>query len=73
MSRVRIHNFSISLDGFATGEGPTLEAPFGHAGHRLHEWLFATRFAHREVLGEPGGTEGIDAYLSTKFITQTGV
>ena len=44
MSRVRVHNFSISLDGFGTGEGQTLDAPFGHAGHRLHEWMFATRF-----------------------------
>ncbi len=33
MSRVRIHNISISLDGLATGEGQTLESPFGHAGH----------------------------------------
>ena len=54
MSRVRIHNFSISLDGFATGEGQALDTPFGHAGHRLHEWLLATRFARREVLGESG-------------------
>src|SRR5258706_15991896 len=60
MSRVRIHNFSISLDGFATGEGQALDTPFGHAGHRLHEWLLATRFARREVLGESGGTEGVD-------------
>jgi hypothetical protein len=37
MSRVRIHNLSVSLDGFATGEGQALETPFGHAGHRLHE------------------------------------
>ena len=48
MSRVRVHNFSVSLDGFATGEGQALDAPFGHAGHRLHEWMIATRFAHRE-------------------------
>jgi hypothetical protein len=34
MSRVRVHNFSISLDGFATGEGQALDTPFGHAGHR---------------------------------------
>jgi dihydrofolate reductase len=60
MSRVRVHNFSISLDGFATGEEQTLDSPFGHAGHRLHEWMFATRFGHREVLGQPGGTEGLD-------------
>ena len=56
MSRARIHNFSILLDGFATGEGQALETPIRHAGHRLHEWLLATRFAHRQVLGEPGGT-----------------
>ena len=60
MSRVRVHNFSISLDGFATGEGQALETPFGHAGHRLHEWLLATRFARREILRESGGTEGVE-------------
>ena len=42
MSRVRVHNFSISLDGFGTGEGQAADTPFGHAGQRLHEWLFAT-------------------------------
>ncbi len=44
MSRTRVHNFSISLDGFATGEGQAADTPFGHAGQRLHEWMFATRF-----------------------------
>ncbi len=66
MSRVRIHNFSISLDGFGTGEIQTLETPFGHAGHRLHEWMFATRFGHRVVLGQPGGTEGIDDAMADR-------
>ncbi|WP_328528610.1 dihydrofolate reductase family protein [Nocardioides sp. NBC_00368] len=42
MSLVRAHNIGISLDGFATGEGLSLEAPFGHAGHRLMEWFFPT-------------------------------
>ena len=49
MSQVRVHNFSISLDGFGTGEGLTFDAPFGHAGHRLHEWMFATRFGRSMV------------------------
>ncbi|HEY0417382.1 MAG TPA: dihydrofolate reductase family protein [Gaiellaceae bacterium] len=44
MSRVRVHNFAVSLDGFGTGVGLSLEAPFGHAGQRLHQWMFATRF-----------------------------
>src|SRR5690606_23178526 len=45
--------------GFATGEPQTLETPFGHAGERLHEWMFATRFWN-EMTGKPGGTEGAD-------------
>ena len=66
MSRVRVHNFSISLDGFATGEGQAFDTPFGHAGHRLHEWMMATRFG-REVLGEPGGTEGLDHAMADRY------
>ncbi|QWB21518.1 MULTISPECIES: dihydrofolate reductase family protein [Streptomyces] len=59
MSLARVHNFSISLDGFGTGEGLSREAPFGHAGERLHEWMFATRFWH-EMTRQPGGTRGLD-------------
>jgi dihydrofolate reductase len=59
MTRTRIHNLSMSLDGFATGEGQSADAPFGHAGHRLHEWMFATRFG-APILGREGGTVGVD-------------
>jgi dihydrofolate reductase len=59
MSQVRVHNFSISLDGFGTGEGLTFDAPFGHAGHRLHEWMIATRFGG-SMFGRSGGSAGVD-------------
>ena len=59
MSLARVQFFSVSLDGFGTGEGMSQEAPFGHAGERLHEWMFVTR-AWRERVGEPGGTGGVD-------------
>jgi dihydrofolate reductase len=59
MSDVRVHNFSISLDGFATGAGQAPGAPFGHAGERLHEWMFATRFWH-QMAGGLGGSTGTD-------------
>ena len=65
MARVRVHNFSISLDGFATGEGQSLEAPFGHAGERLHEWLFATR-TFQAMLGEDGGHTGTDDAMAAR-------
>ena len=54
MSQLRVHNFAISLDGFGTGEGLSLQEHFGHAGERLHEWMFATDW------WESGGSKGVD-------------
>jgi dihydrofolate reductase len=59
MSLTRVHNFAISLDGFGTGDVQSREAPFGHAGERLHEWMFATRW-WRGGVGQPGGSGGVD-------------
>src|SRR5580692_10444291 len=59
MSRVRVHNFSISLDGYGTGDGQSLEAPFGHAGMRLHSWFLSTK-TFREMQGQAGGPAGVD-------------
>lgn len=42
MPATRVHNLAVSLDGFATGAGQALDAPFGHAGMRLMEWFFPT-------------------------------
>ncbi|MHB1713035.1 MAG: dihydrofolate reductase family protein [Acidimicrobiales bacterium] len=59
MSKVRVHNFSISIDGYAAGPGQTLDVPLGTGGRLLHEWVFNTR-AGRQMIGEDGGGEGID-------------
>ena len=59
MSRLRVHNFSISLDGYGTGEGQSRDLHFGHAGERLHDWMFATRWG-RAMIGGSGGGEGVD-------------
>src|SRR5438067_13256345 len=71
MSRVRVHNFSISLDGYGTGDGQTLEAPFGHAGMRLHQWFFPTK-TFREMQGEPGGSTGVDNALASQWAPGIG-
>jgi dihydrofolate reductase len=61
VAQVRVHNMGISLDGFATGEGQTLEEPFGHAGTRLMDWAFPTA-TFRSMGFHPGpqGTYGVD-------------
>jgi dihydrofolate reductase len=66
MSLVRVQNFSISLDGFGTGEPQSLEAPFGHAGERLHEWMVATRWGGA-MFGHTGGTSGVDDAFARLF------
>jgi len=64
MTKLRVHNLAVSLDGFATGEGQSLETPFGHAGQRLMSWFFPTRSfvamtGHDdEAVGQ--GTRGVD-------------
>lgn len=66
MPQVRVQHFAISLDGFGTGEGLSLDEPFGHAGQRLHQWMMGTRWWHA-VIGQPGGSEGIDDSLLRTF------
>lgn len=58
MSKIRVHNFAVSLDGYAAGAAQDLEHPLGVGGERLHEWVFATRFGRR-MIGQDGGEEGI--------------
>src|SRR5690349_20209469 len=71
MSLARVQFFSISLDGFGTGEGLTREAPFGHAGDRLHEWMFTTQW-WRELDGEGGGSGGVDDAFLRRFAPGIG-
>jgi dihydrofolate reductase len=65
--------FAVSLDGFMAGHGPSLRAPFGHAGLRLLEWLIPTRaraIADNEDPAE--GTDGVDNAFATVFFTRVG-
>src|SRR5215471_3697168 len=66
VSQVRVHNFSVSLDGFGTGEGQSLDAPFGHATGRLMEWLLATRTFHA-MHDKAGGDTGVDEAFASHW------
>ena len=71
MSRVRVHNLSVSLDGYATGEGQSLDAPFGHAGMRLVDWMLDTR-SGQGMRGEPGGSDGVDEAFASGWAPLIG-
>jgi dihydrofolate reductase len=71
MSIVRVHNFSVSLDGFATGEGQSLETPFGHADGRLLDWASPTRTYH-QIHGDTGGTTGVDESFASNWNREIG-
>ena len=66
MPRVRVHNFTISLDGYGAGPHQTLETPLGAGGERLHEWVLPTR-AFQRITGKSGGTTGVDDDIASRF------
>lgn len=59
MARLRVHNFTISLDGFAAGPRQSPQHPLGEGGLRLHEWIFRTR-SFRKLQGHGGGETGVN-------------
>src|SRR5690349_18332941 len=59
MAKLRIHNFSISLDGYGAGPNQSLDDPLGVGGTLLHGWAFATKTFRETVLGQQGGATGV--------------
>lgn len=59
MTRLRVHSFSISLDGYGAGPAQTRQEPLGVGGESLHEWIIPTRF-FQKLQGHDSGTTGID-------------
>jgi dihydrofolate reductase len=68
---VRVHNFMVSSDGYGSGEGQSLEHPFGHANPAdLFYWAGAT--ANWVNRTDPGGTYGLDDYCTRDFSRNIG-
>ena len=59
MSRLRVHCFSISLDGFGAGPNQDINNPLGVGGEDLHQWLFPTR-VFQKMQGKDEGIIGVD-------------
>jgi dihydrofolate reductase len=68
---LRLHNFAVSSDGFGSGEGQSLERPFGHADpSQLMAWAGATASWPNRT--DPGGSRGIDDYMTREFHRNIG-
>jgi len=59
MSRLRVHSFGVSLDGYAAGPNQSLEHPLGVNGPELMGWFFPTR-VWQQMHGQGEGETGVD-------------
>lgn len=71
MSRVRVHGFGVSLDGFGAGPAQSLENPLGVRGKELHSWVYPTRY-FKNMIGESGGTTGVDNEFAERGFENIG-
>ncbi|MEU7075931.1 dihydrofolate reductase family protein [Streptomyces narbonensis] len=68
---LRVQNFMVSDDGYGTGEGQSLEKPFGHADPgELFAWAGAT--ASWPMRTDPGGSRGLDDYFTRSYRLNMG-
>ena len=68
MPKLRVHNLSVSLDGYAAGPDQALDQPLGIGGPLLHEWVFATPTGRR-MIGQHDSDEGAGGIDDT-FLTR---
>ncbi|HZP58153.1 MAG TPA: dihydrofolate reductase family protein [Dehalococcoidia bacterium] len=71
MTRVRVHAFSISLDGYGAGPHQTLDEPLGVGGEQLHDWIVPTR-TFRRMQGEDDGRTGLDDDFAARGVADLG-
>ena len=71
MSRLRVHSFAISIDGYGAGPSQSLENPLGVGGPTLMDWFFHTRTWQR-MHGKDGGETGVDDDLAAQGFTGIG-
>ena len=68
MPKLRLHNFSISLDGYGAGPDQSVDDPLGVNGQLLHQWVFATASFH----ASEGGATGVDDDFVREGVTNIG-
>lgn len=71
MTRVRVENFTISLDGYGAGADQSVNNPLGVGGEALHDWIVSTR-SWRQMHGKEGGATGIDDDFAARGVKNVG-
>jgi dihydrofolate reductase len=71
MSKLRVHCFAISLDGYGAGPDQKLENPLGVGGEGLHKWFIPTR-TFKRTFGREGGTTGVDDDFAARGFENIG-
>ena len=71
MSRLRVHSFAVSIDGFGAGPNQDLENPLGVGGPELFDWVFHTR-TFRQMHGEADGETGAEDAIAAKGFENFG-
>src|SRR5687768_14966741 len=71
MTKIKVSNFTISLDGFGAGANQSMKEPLGIGGEELHTWMFPTKW-FRTMGGKNDGTEGIDNDFVEKAFENVG-
>ena len=71
MARLRVHGFSISLDGYGAGPQQNRQHPLGVGGETLHEWLVGTR-TFKRMFDREGGSTGIDDDFAARGVEGIG-
>jgi dihydrofolate reductase len=63
VTELRVHNLSVSLDGFAAGPRQSVDDPLGVGGEQLHEWIFAPDATDADRRFRAQGEENIGATI----------
>jgi dihydrofolate reductase len=71
MPKLRVHCFTVSIDGYGAGPNQDLANPLGVGGLALHDWFFATR-TFRRMHGKEGGTAGVDEDFAARGFENIG-
>jgi dihydrofolate reductase len=71
MPKLRVHAFSISLDGYGAGPDQSPASPLGVGGESLHTWFVGTR-TFQQVFGRKGGTTGVDDDFAARGFANIG-